>query len=150
MIIYLPRLLSPVRIGGARYTSRKGISLARRVIEELVDDLDGEAVSETITFSYRGADFEVDLSENSAAGFDDALAPYIAAARKVATRRPPRASTRHAAGTPRTRDRSASGRSAKSSRSRTAVGCRPLSYGNIKTPRRSGERRVARLTSIGC
>jgi len=94
MITYLQTLLSPVRIGGsAIHLSQKGISLARRVIEELVDDLDGEAASETITFSYRGVDYEVDLSEKNAAGFDDALAPYIAGARKVGARRAPRAAT---------------------------------------------------------
>lgn len=94
MITFLQMLLSPVRIGGsAVHLSQKGISLARRVIEELVDDLDGEAASETITFSYRGADYEVDLSEKNAAGFDAALAPYIAAARKVRARRAPRAAT---------------------------------------------------------
>lgn len=106
MITYLQTLLSPVRIGGsAIHLSRKGISLARRFIEELVDDLDGEAASETIKFSYRGADYEVDLSERNAAGFDDALAPYIAAARKVGARRATRASaTVHAKNAPNPRD----------------------------------------------
>ena len=75
MNTHLQTLLSLLRIGGsAIHLSRKGVSLARRVIEELVDDLDGEAASETITFSYRGADYEV------------------AAARKVGARRATRAS----------------------------------------------------------
>ena len=93
MNTYLQTLLSPLRIGGsAIHLSRKGVSLARRVIEELVDDLDGETASETITFSYRGTDYEVDLSESNAARLDDALAPFIAAARKVGARRATRAS----------------------------------------------------------
>ena len=141
MITYLQTLLSPVRIGGsAIHLSQKGISLARRVIEELVDDLDGEAASETIMFSYRGVDYEVDLSEKNAAGLDDALAPTSRPPAKSEPGGPLEHPPRCVLGAPRTLVRSASGRSATTLWSRTAVGCQPLSYSSIKTPRGSDDR----------
>lgn len=83
-----PTWLSPWRIAGdAVRLSKRGMSLARRVVEELIDDLDGEEASETVTFSYRGTDYEVDLSTKNAAALDDALAPYLEAARNVGGRR---------------------------------------------------------------
>ena len=73
--------------------AREGFTLARRVIEELIDDIDGSEATETVSFSYRGTDYEVDLSERNSAKLDKALARYIAAARKVkGTRRPGRSS----------------------------------------------------------
>lgn len=69
---------------------REGFTLARRVIEELIDDIDGSEATETVRFSYRGTDYEVDLSERNSAKMDKALARYVAAARKVKGTRPGR------------------------------------------------------------
>lgn len=72
---------------------REGFTLARRVIKELIDDIDdidGSEATETVRFSYRGTDYEVDLSERHSAKMDKALARYIAAARKVKGTRPGR------------------------------------------------------------
>ena len=85
---------SPARIGADAYQLVKGaISLARKVIHELVDDLDGDEAAETVRFSYRGVDYEVDLSAKNAAALDDLLTPYLQAARRVPRSRTPRSST---------------------------------------------------------
>lgn len=86
MKTYLRSLFAPLHL------LREGLSVARRVIEELVDDLDGKDASETVRFSYRGRDYEIDLSKKNAAAFDKALAPYVDAARKVKSTRPARRS----------------------------------------------------------
>jgi hypothetical protein len=78
--------------------------MARKVIEELVDDIDGQEASETVKFSYRGTDYEVDLSEKNMAKMDKALARYVGVARKVKTTRPVRTLTRANAVGPDPRD----------------------------------------------
>ncbi len=56
--------------------------MAQRVQVTLVDDLgDGEA-SETVKFGLDGNSYEIDLSAENAADLRDALAKYVAAARK--------------------------------------------------------------------
>jgi hypothetical protein len=62
-----------------------GISLVRDVIQHLVDDIDDGGAPQTVRLSYRGIDYEVDLSARSVAALDDALAPYLDAARPVPT-----------------------------------------------------------------
>lgn len=85
---------SPARIGADAFQLVKGaISLARKVIHELVDDIDGDAATETVRFSYRGVDYEIDLSVKNAAALDDALAPYLESARRVKRSRSPRSTT---------------------------------------------------------
>ena len=49
----------------------------------LVDDLDGSEGAETITYSVNGQDYEIDLSEDNAEKFHDALEPYIQKSREV-------------------------------------------------------------------
>jgi Lsr2 len=53
----------------------------------LVDDLDGEAADETIEFGIDGKNYEIDLSEENAGKLRDALAAYVAAARRSGGRR---------------------------------------------------------------
>jgi hypothetical protein len=55
----------------------------------MVDD--GEEATQTVKLSYRGVDYEVDLSERNAAALDDALAPYLDAGRPVTAARSSRA-----------------------------------------------------------
>ena len=57
--------------------------MARRTITILQDDVDGSAAAETVRFGLDGAAYEIDLSEKNAAKFRDALAGYIAKARKM-------------------------------------------------------------------
>ena len=50
-----------------------------------IDDLDGtrleEGAAETIKFGVDGKDYEIDLSEQNAAAFREAIQPYLSAAR---------------------------------------------------------------------
>jgi Lsr2 len=48
----------------------------------LVDDLDGEAADETVEFGIDGKSYEIDLSKDNAGRLRDALASYVAAARR--------------------------------------------------------------------
>ena len=67
--------LSPSRIGGdVQDLLSRSITLARLVMTHPVDDIDGEHATETVAFSYRGADYEIDLSARKAAALDEALA----------------------------------------------------------------------------
>jgi len=70
--------------------------MAQQVIVKLVDDLDGGAADETLHFSYRGTDYEIDLSKKNAVAFDKAIEKYLVKARKTkvaASARGPRQST---------------------------------------------------------
>lgn len=60
--------------------------MAQRVRTILISDLSGdevEAGGESISFSYRGADYTIDLTAKEAAGFDKAIAMYVEHARKA-------------------------------------------------------------------
>lgn len=78
--------------------------MARRIVHQLVDDLDGSVLEigegETVLFSLDGIAYEIDLTEQNAAALRDALAPYIGAARSVSTRA---ASSGNGGGRPRRR-----------------------------------------------
>lgn len=67
--------------------------MARNVetIVTMTDDLDGSKAQRTVTFAVDGAKYEIDLSKKNATAFDKALAPYVAAARKIKSN-PPRRS----------------------------------------------------------
>lgn len=60
--------------------------MARKEVVKFIDDLDGEEIDQggqTLAFGYRGASYEIDLSEKNAQRFAEALAPYVSAARRV-------------------------------------------------------------------
>ena len=59
--------------------------VAREVTERLIDDLDGGAAVETVTFALDGANYELDLSKKNAGAFRKALDRYIQAARRSTT-----------------------------------------------------------------
>ena len=68
--------------------------MAKTVITQIVDDLDGSNGAETISFGYRGTNYEIDLGKRNASAFDKIMKPYLDAARKVtATRGGRRASS---------------------------------------------------------
>lgn len=68
--------------------------MAREVIENLIDDLDGGAAVETLTFGLDGATYEIDLNKRNAAALRKALGRYIKAARNSS---PPRGTNRRTA-----------------------------------------------------
>ncbi len=61
--------------------------MARKVVVELVDDLDGTPIEEgaggTVTFALDGVTYEIDLAAHSRQKLTDALAPFIAAGRRA-------------------------------------------------------------------
>lgn len=67
--------------------------MARRTVTILSDDLDGKENGDiqTVSFSYAGTTYEIDLSKKNRAAFEKVMAPYLEAARKRTT---PRASVR--------------------------------------------------------
>src|SRR5687768_16301529 len=73
--------------------------MAQKVTVVLVDDIDGGAADETVSFGLDGVAYEIDLSTKNAATFRDSLAQYVGTARKVGSRSSTRgASRRRAAG----------------------------------------------------
>jgi hypothetical protein len=57
--------------------------MAKRVIHELIDDIDGKPAAESIVFALDGVQYEIDLSSSNAAKLRDAVAPFVAAATKI-------------------------------------------------------------------
>ncbi len=60
--------------------------MAQKVQVILVDDIDGGAATETVSFSIDGTSYEIDLSAKNANKMRDAFAAYVGAARRVASR----------------------------------------------------------------
>ncbi len=60
--------------------------VASRTITTLIDDIDGGDADETVTFSFKGSQYEVDLSEKNVDKMVKALQPYNTAARKAGGR----------------------------------------------------------------
>lgn len=61
--------------------------MAQKVTVTLVDDLDGGTAEETVEFSIDGVTYEIDLSNDNAVKLRDALAGYVAHARRAGGRR---------------------------------------------------------------
>jgi len=65
--------------------------MARRIVHQLVDDLDGTLLEvgegETVLFSIDGVAYEIDLTVENAAALRNAVAPYVAAARSISSSR---------------------------------------------------------------
>lgn len=57
--------------------------MAKSVTTRIIDDLDGKSTASTVLFSFDGVQHEIDLSADNLAKFTKAVAPYVAAARKV-------------------------------------------------------------------
>ena len=56
--------------------------MARQVTLTLVDDIDGSQATETVSFGLDGRRYDIDLSTAHATQLRDALASYVAAARR--------------------------------------------------------------------
>ncbi len=61
--------------------------MASRTIMTLTDDLDGSDADETVTFAFKGSQYEIDLSNKNVDKMVKALQPYITAARRSGGRR---------------------------------------------------------------
>ena len=57
--------------------------MAQKTIVQLIDDLDQGTADETVSFGLDGSSYEIDLSTKNAAKLRDALANYVANARRV-------------------------------------------------------------------
>jgi hypothetical protein len=100
VVISLSSWVSPARSARAdvRRLVEEGVALARGVVEELVDEGDRDAHVETVELSYRGVDYEIDVSARESRAMDRALAPYLKGARRVPKARRAPASRRVAGG----------------------------------------------------
>lgn len=61
--------------------------MATRTVTSLVDDLDGSAAEENVSFGLDRIEYEIDLSAEHAHELREVFAPYLAAARRVGGRR---------------------------------------------------------------
>ncbi|MDX1889335.1 Lsr2 family protein [Mycolicibacterium sp. 050158] len=61
--------------------------MARRTVVEWIDDIDGTAAAETMTFAIDGMHYEIDLSTKNAAKFRGVMARWIEASRRSSQRR---------------------------------------------------------------
>ncbi|WP_265522500.1 histone-like nucleoid-structuring protein Lsr2 [Oerskovia flava] len=68
--------------------------MAQKVQVILVDDIDGGAADETVTFALDGVSYEIDLSSAHAQELRDAMASWVGNARKVSSRGTTRTSRR--------------------------------------------------------
>ena len=93
-------------VGCVHLCGKRVLDVARATIEKLIDDLDGGAAAETVSFALDGTAYEIDLSKKNAAGLRKALDRYISAARPQGGLRP----------TPRRRTTKATGNRAKPKR----------------------------------
>jgi hypothetical protein len=57
--------------------------MAKSVSVIVTDDLDGSKNAETVSFSFGGVTYEVDLASKNRARLEKALAPFIEAGRRV-------------------------------------------------------------------
>lgn len=66
--------------------------MARRIVHQLVDDIDGSVLEvgegETVRFSLNGASYEIDLTAEHVAELRAAFEPYIAAGRRAGSAAP--------------------------------------------------------------
>jgi hypothetical protein len=71
--------------------------MARRIVHQLVDDIDGSVLEvgegETVHFSLNGTAWEIDLNSAHAAELRSALEPYISAGRRAGSAGSPRSSS---------------------------------------------------------
>jgi hypothetical protein len=63
------------------------LSMAKTVSVVVTDDLDGTPDAETVTFSFNGQSYEIDLGRKNAAKLEKSLQPFVDAGRRSAHRR---------------------------------------------------------------
>ncbi|WP_298802167.1 Lsr2 family protein [uncultured Pseudokineococcus sp.] len=60
--------------------------MAQKTQTILTDDIDGGDATQTVTFSFQGTSYEIDLNDEHAASIEESFAEWIANARKVTGR----------------------------------------------------------------
>jgi hypothetical protein len=68
--------------------------MARKIIESILDDLDGSEGASTVFFAFDGRSYEIDLSDENKDKLAQALQPFIDAARTTSALRRPGPSSR--------------------------------------------------------
>lgn len=69
--------------------SREGMrAMARKIVTELIDDIDGNPADETVGFALDGVTYEIDLTKKNAAGLRNAFGKYVGAGRRTRGGRP--------------------------------------------------------------
>ena len=88
--------------------------MAQKIQTILEDDIQGGEASQTVTFSYQGKDYEIDLNDKNADKMEKAFSFYVEHARRIGGRSAARRASRRVR-TPR---------AAASSRPRASSDCR--------------------------
>lgn len=60
--------------------------MAKTIIEQITDDIDGSANAKTVSFSLEGREYSIDLSTKNRAAFEKAVKPYVDHATLVSRR----------------------------------------------------------------
>ena len=87
-----------------RTSEKNGTAMAQKIQTLFVDDLDGSEAEGTVRFGLDGTEYEIDLNAKHAEQLRDALARYIAAARRTgaSARQPARSRRKATASVPNT------------------------------------------------
>jgi hypothetical protein len=59
----------------------------QKIVQTLVDDIDGSEATTTLTFSVSGVDYTIDLNDKNIAKFEKAITPFVQNAQRVGGRR---------------------------------------------------------------
>lgn len=58
--------------------------MAKHTTTRLVDDIDGQSEADTtVAFEWQGQRYEIDLTQQNADEFSEAIAPYLSASRRI-------------------------------------------------------------------
>lgn len=57
--------------------------MAKRIITELIDDIDGTPNARTVSFGLEGVEYEIELGDENREALREALRPYTEKARRV-------------------------------------------------------------------
>jgi hypothetical protein len=77
------RFETPVAVIDFLVASAQAAAMVRRVIERLVDDIDGSEATQSVSFGVDGLVYQIDLNDRHADQLRSALGPYVEAARRV-------------------------------------------------------------------
>jgi hypothetical protein len=59
----------------------------QKIVQTLIDDIDGSEATGTLTFSVSGVDYTIDLNDKNLAKFEKAITPFVQHAQRVGGRR---------------------------------------------------------------
>lgn len=63
------------------------VAMAQKTQVTLVDDLDGSDATQTVTFAFQGASYEIDLNDQHFSSIEESFAEWIGSARKTTASR---------------------------------------------------------------